>query len=138
RRGSGCHLSAASAGPLSCDSEKTRVRFHRDSGRGVRHDGSECPGGRPAGLHHARGKSHHEGTTRGRRLSSPYLPRGRALHEARGAGHEVFVQALRALHMDGGYLTTGAERGSSTGKSTLPLFEVEPATSQTTSNRQPS
>src|SRR5439155_24257829 len=49
---------------------------------------------------------------------------------------KYFVQALRAVHMDGGYLTTGAERGSSTGKTMLPLFEVEPAANQT--NLRPS
>src|SRR5438132_6202648 len=49
---------------------------------------------------------------------------------------KYFVQALRAFHMDGGYLTTGAERGSSTGRTKLPLFEVEPAANQT--NLRPS
>ena len=66
------------------------------------------------------------------------LPDHPATDEARGAGHEVLRPSPPCVHMEGRYLTTGAERGSSTGRTMLPLFEVEPAASQTTSDRQPS
>src|SRR2546425_6249528 len=37
---------------------------------------------------------------------------------------KCFVQALRAVHMEGRYLTTGAERGSSTGKRCYPCSRL--------------